>query len=55
MRKITTVLSVVAMMSIGIQAETLEERVKALEEQNEVLTEEVLASQSAGFTTIDTE
>jgi len=55
MTKITTALSLVAMMAIGTQADTLEERVKALEEQNTVLTEEVLASQSGGFTLVDTE
>jgi hypothetical protein len=43
------------MMAIGTQAATLEDRVKALEEQNTVLTEEVLASQSGGFTLVDTE
>jgi hypothetical protein len=55
MTKITTALSLVTMMAIGTQAATLEERVKALEEQNSVLTEEVLASQSNGFTLVDTE
>jgi len=53
MKKITTVLSAVAVMALGTQAATLEERVKVLEEQNEVLTEEVLASQSDGFTLVD--
>jgi hypothetical protein len=55
MKKITTALSLVAMMAIGTQAATLEERVKVLEEQNSVLTEEVLASQSGGFTLVDTQ
>ncbi|MCO4846261.1 MAG: hypothetical protein KC427_09610 [Sulfurovum sp.] len=55
MRKITTAMSLVAMMALGAQAASLEERVKALEEQNTVLTEEVLASQSGGFTLVDTE
>ncbi len=55
MGKITTALSLVAMMAIGAQAATtLEDRVKALEEKNEVLTEEVLAAQSGGFTLVDT-
>ncbi|MCO4846249.1 MAG: hypothetical protein KC427_09550 [Sulfurovum sp.] len=54
MRKITTAMSLVAMMALGAQAASLEERVKALEEQNTVLTEEVLASQSGGFTLVDT-
>ena len=55
MVKITTALSLIAMMAIGTQAASLEERVKALEEQNTVLTEEVLASQSGGFTLVDSE
>lgn len=55
MKKITTALSLVAVMAIGAQASTLEERVKALEEQNSVLTEEVLATQTSGFAAVDTE
>ncbi|MDQ7046413.1 MAG: hypothetical protein Q9M39_01835 [Sulfurovum sp.] len=55
MNKMTTALSLVAILATGVQAVSLEDRVKALEEQNTVLTEEVLASQSAGFTRIDTE
>ena len=55
MRKMTTAISLVAVMALGAQAATLEERVKVLEEQNSVLTEEVLASQSGGFTLVDTE
>lgn len=55
MRKMTIAMSLVASMALGAQAATLEERVKALEEQNTVLTEEVLASQSGGFTLVDTE
>jgi hypothetical protein len=54
MKKITISLSLVATMALGAQASTLEERVKALEEQNTVLTEEVLASQTGGFTLVDT-
>jgi len=54
MTKMTTALSLAAMMTIGAQAASLEERVKALESQNETLTEEVLASQSGGFTLVDT-
>ena len=53
MRKITTALSLVAMMAIGAQAESLESRVAALESKNDVLTEEVLAAQSGGFTLVD--
>jgi predicted porin len=55
MKKMTTALSVVAMMAMGAQAATLEERVKTLEEQNSVLAEEVLATQTGGFTLVDTE
>lgn len=55
MRKITTALSFTLVLVIGVQAASLEERVKALEEQNTVLTEEVLASQSGGFTLVDSE
>ena len=55
MKKMTTAISLVAVMALGAQAASLEERVKALEEQNTVLTEEVLASQSGGFTLVDTE
>ncbi len=55
MKTIKTVLSLVTILAIGASASTtLEDRVKALEEQNEVLTEEVLASQSDGFTKVDT-
>ncbi len=55
MKRFTTALSLAAILATGVQASTLEERVKALEEQNTVLTEEVLASQSGGFTLVDTE
>jgi len=55
MRKITTAMSLIVVMALGAQAATLEERVKVLEEQNNVLTEEVLASQSGGFTLVDTQ
>ncbi|HEY9189894.1 MAG TPA: porin [Sulfurovum sp.] len=55
MKKMTTALSVVAMMAMGAQAATLEERVQVLEEQNSVLAEEVLATQTGGFTLVDTE
>ena len=55
MKRMTTALSVVAMMAMGAQAATLEERVKTLEEQNSVLAEEVLATQTGGFTLVDTE
>ena len=53
MKRITTALSIATLLAIGTQAATLEERVATLEEQNTVLTEEVLASQSAGFTKVD--
>jgi len=55
MRTMTKIMSIATVMALGAQAATLEERVKALEEQNSVLTEEVLASQSGGFTLVDTE
>ena len=55
MKKMTTLLSLTAMMAMGAQAATLEERVKVLEEQNSVLAEEVLATQTGGFTLVDTE
>jgi hypothetical protein len=55
MKKMTSVLSIVAVLAIGAQAATLEERVKALESQNSTLTEEVLATQTGGFTLVDTE
>ncbi len=55
MKKLTTALSLTAVLALGVQAATLEDRVKALEDQNAVLTEEVLASQSDGFTLVDTE
>lgn len=55
MKKLTTALSLVTILGTSAHSATLEERVKALEEQNTVLTEEVLASQSGGFTLVDTE
>lgn len=54
MKKLTTALSLAAILATGVQASSLEERVKALEEQNTVLTEEVLATQTGGFTLVDT-
>ena len=48
-------MSIGALFALGAQAATLEERVKVLEEQNSVLTEEVLAAQSGGFTLVDTQ
>lgn len=55
MKRLTTVLSLTAILATGVHASSLEERVKALEEQNSVLTEEVLASQTGGFTLVDTD
>jgi hypothetical protein len=55
MKRLTTALSLSAILATGVHASTLEERVKALEEQNSVLTEEVLATQTGGFTLVDTE
>lgn len=55
MRKRITTLSLAAILATGANAASLEERVAALESQNETLTEEVLASQTGGFTKVDTE
>jgi len=54
MRRITTIVTLLAMMSLEVNASSIEERLKALEEKNDVLTEEILASQSDGFTALDT-
>lgn len=54
MKRLTTALSLSAILATGVQASSLEERVKALEEQNSVLTEEILATQTGGFTLVDT-
>ena len=50
-----TTLSLVTVLATGTMAASLEERVAALESQNETLTEEVLATQTGGFTKVDTE
>lgn len=55
MRKTITTLSLTAILATGANAASLEERVAALESQNETLTEEVLATQTGGFTLVDTE
>ena len=55
MKRLTTALSLAAILATGVQASSLEERVAALEEQNTVLTEEVLATQTGGFTLVDTQ
>jgi hypothetical protein len=55
MKRLTTALSLATILATGVQAASLEERVKTLEEQNSVLTEEVLATQTGGFTLVDTE
>ncbi len=54
MKRLTTALSLSAILATGVQASSLEERVQALEEQNSVLTEEILATQTGGFTLVDT-
>jgi len=54
LRKIVTTLSMAAILATGANAESLEQRVAALEETNKTLTEEVLASQTGGFTLVDT-
>lgn len=53
MKKLATALSLTAVLALGVQAASLEERVKTLEEQNTVLSEEVLSAQSGGFTLVD--
>ncbi len=55
MRRTLTTLSLIAFLTTGALAETLEERVAALEETNKTLTEEVLATQTGGFTLVDSE
>ena len=55
MKRLTSALSLAAILATGVQASSLEERVAALEEQNTVLTEEVLATQTGGFTLVDTQ
>ncbi len=54
MKRVLTTLSLATMIVTGAHADSLEERVAALEEKNEILTEEVLASQTGGFTLVDT-
>jgi len=54
MKKTVTTLSLVALMATGVNAATLEERVAALEAQNETFSEEILATQTGGFTLVDT-
>jgi len=54
MKKTLTILSLAAILATGATAASLEERVAALESQNETLTEEVLATQTGGFTKVDT-
>ena len=54
MKRFVTTLSVAAVLATGLTAATLEERVAVLEETNKTLTEEVLASQTGGFTSVDT-
>ena len=53
MKKTTLTMSMAALLATGGNAESLEERVAALEAQNETLTEEVLATQTGGFTLVD--
>jgi hypothetical protein len=50
-----TTLSLATVLATGTMAASLEERVAVLESQNETLTEEVLATQTGGFTKVDTE
>ncbi|BAF72811.1 hypothetical protein [Sulfurovum sp. NBC37-1] len=55
MKKLTWITSMAAVLATGATAASLEERVAALEEKNNTLTEEVLATQTGGFTLVDTE
>ena len=55
LRKSFTTMSLAAILATGAMAASLEERVAALEETNKTLTEEVLATQTGGFTLVDTE
>jgi hypothetical protein len=50
MNKTFTILSAAAILATGANAASLEDRVAALEETNKSLTEEVLATQTGGFT-----
>ena len=54
MKRLTTAISLSTILATGVHASSLEERVQALEEQNSVLTEEILATQTGGFTLVDT-
>ena len=51
MKTITT-LSLIGLLALNLNASTVEERLKTLEDQNELLTEEILNSKSGGFTTV---
>ena len=53
MEKTVAILSLAAILTTGLMAESLEERVTALEETNKTLTEEVLATQTGGFTLVE--
>ncbi len=53
MRRSLTTLSVAAILTTGATAASLEERVSVLEETNKTLTEEVLATQTGGFTLVE--
>jgi len=53
LRKTITTLSMAAILATGANAASLEERVAALEETNKTLTEEVLATQTGGFTLVE--
>ncbi len=54
MKNLVTTMSMAAVLATGVSAATLEERVAALEAQNETLSEELLAEQTGGFTLVDT-
>ncbi|QOR62421.1 hypothetical protein ACM66Z_02810 [Sulfurovum sp. ST-21] len=55
MKRTMSTLNIAAILVTGANAVTLEERVAVLEEKNKTLTEEVLATQTEGFTLVDTQ
>lgn len=54
MKKTTKLITLSVLLSSSLVANTLEERVAALEETNKILTEEILATQTSGFTLVET-
>jgi len=52
MKKTTTLLSLITLLALNAEASSVQERLQALEEQNELLTEEILNAKSGSFTTV---